>query len=95
MSEAEEVCDRVGFLAGGRILVTGEPAELKRRFGKPQLEVTARSSSGLAVRSFPMEGIGQNAEFLGLLQSGQVASLHTLEASLDDIFIAATARSAE
>lgn len=90
MSEAAEVCDRVGFLAQGRILVTGAPGELKRRFGKPVLEATAGSPAGPVTRAFPMEGIGSNAEFATLLQSGTVTSLHTLEASLDDIFIAAT-----
>lgn len=94
MSEAEEVCDRVGFLAQGRILVTGAPGELKRRFGKPVLEVTSTSDGGVTTRAFPMEGIGANAEFMALLQGGGVTSLHTLEASLDDIFIAATASAA-
>lgn len=91
MSEAEEVCDRVGFLAHGRILVSGAPGELKRRFGRPLVEVTTSAPGGVTVRSFPMDGIGHNAAFLELLRSGEVAGLHTLEASLDDIFIAATA----
>jgi fluoroquinolone transport system ATP-binding protein len=81
----------VGFLAHGRILVTGAPAELKRRFGRPLVEVTTSTPGGAAIRSFPIEGIGHNAEFLDLLRTGEVARLHTLEASLDDIFIAATA----
>ena len=37
-----------------------------------------------------MEGIGANAQFLKLLTAGQVVSMHTQEASLDDIFISAT-----
>ena len=91
MREAEEVCDRVGFLAHGRILVTGAPGELKRRFGRPLVEVTTSAPGGATIRSFPMDGLGHNVEFLDLLRSGEVAGLHTLEASLDDIFIAATA----
>lgn len=89
MSEAEEVCDRVGFLAHGHIPVTGSPAELKRRFGQRVLEVSTVSPA--ATHSFPMDGIGQNAEFLALLATGGIAAMHTLEASLDDIFIRATA----
>jgi fluoroquinolone transport system ATP-binding protein len=87
MAEAEEICDRVGFLSRGRIPVTGTPAHLKRRFGKRVLEVGVATSPGIEKRSYPMEGIGGNAEFLALLKSGQIASMHTLEASLDDIFI--------
>ena len=89
MSEAEEVCDRVGFLAHGRIPITGTPAELKRRFGQRVLEV-ATAAGGSTRRTFPMDGIGRNAEFLALLATDSVVSLHTLEASLDDIFIKAT-----
>ena len=90
MAEAEEICDRVGFLAGGHIPVTGSPPELMRRFGRRELEVTLAMPAGVEKRSFAMEGIGANAEFLGLLTAGQVVSMHTQEASLDDIFIRAT-----
>ncbi|WP_084645983.1 ABC transporter ATP-binding protein [Devosia insulae] len=90
MAEAEEICDRVGFLAGGCIPVTGSPTELMRQFGRSELEVTTAMTAGLEKRSFAMEGIGDNAEFLGLLTAGQVVSMHTQEASLDDIFIRAT-----
>lgn len=90
MAEAEEVCDRVGFLANGRIPVTGSPAELKRRFGQRVLAVTTCAADATATHSFPMDGIGRNPEFLALLANNEVASMHTLEASLDDIFITAT-----
>lgn len=88
MAEAEEVCDRVGFLAGGRIPVTGTPAALKRQYGERLLDVTVEGGQS---HRFPMDGIGGNTEFLALLASGRVAALHTLEASLDDVFIRATA----
>ena len=90
MAEAEEICDRVGFLAGGAIPVTGTPDELKRRFGQRVLEAAIEGPAGLDRLSFPMDGIGGNAEFLGLLTAGRVVSLHTLEASLDEVFIKAT-----
>lgn len=89
MAEAEEICDRVGFLAGGHIPVTGSPAELMRRFGRRELEVTVAMPAGVEKRSFPMEGIGANAEFLELLSAGGIVSMHTQEARLDDVFIRA------
>lgn len=90
MAEAAEVCDRVGFLVGGRIPVTGTPRDLMREFGKRELEATIAVDGGTEMRRFPMEGLGSNSAFLALLASGQVVSLHTQEATLDDIFIAAT-----
>jgi fluoroquinolone transport system ATP-binding protein len=90
MAEAEEICDRVGFLAQGHIPVTGTPEELKRAYGERLLEATVSGTGGLEKRRFPMDGIGSNPEFLALLTGDRVVSMHTLEASLDDVFIRAT-----
>ena len=90
MAEAEEICDRVGFLAWGHIPVTGTPQELKRAYGQRVLEATITAAAGLEKHIFPMDGIGANAEFLALLTGDRVVSMHTLEASLDDVFIKAT-----
>jgi fluoroquinolone transport system ATP-binding protein len=88
MAEAEEICDRVGFLSRGTIPVTGTPDERT-------LEATVTTPAGPVRRSFPMDGIGSNVDFLELLTAGQIASMHTLEASLDDVFIRATGDRAE
>lgn len=95
MAEAEEVCDRVGFLAGGTIPVTGTPDELKRRFGQRVLEASVAMPDGIERQTFPMDGIGRNAAFLDLLQAERIVSMHTLEASLDDVFIKATGAAKE
>ena len=90
MAEAQEICDRVGFLAGGTIPVTGTPEELMRRYGQRVLEVSYAAADGVAREAFPMDGIGANAAFLKRLAEGNVVAMHTLEASLDDVFIKAT-----
>jgi fluoroquinolone transport system ATP-binding protein len=88
MAEAAEICDRVGFLVEGRIALEGTPAELMRQFGKPRLKVTLSRNGQLEQREFPMEGLGADAGFRRLLESGDIVAMHTLEATLDDIFIA-------
>jgi fluoroquinolone transport system ATP-binding protein len=95
MVEAEEVCDRVGFLAHGTIALTGVPDDLKRRFGSRTLDAAVSVGAAVERRSYPMDGIGSNAEFLALLTAGRIVSMHTLEASLDDVFIRATSGSGE
>lgn len=90
MSEAAEVCDRVGFLVHGHIPVTGTPADLMRSYGEHVLDVTSRNGEALEKTTFPMEGIGGNAAFLKLIADRDVVSMHTQEASLDDVFIKAT-----
>ncbi|HEV7436285.1 MAG TPA: ABC transporter ATP-binding protein, partial [Pseudorhizobium sp.] len=72
MAEAEEVCDHVGFLAGGHIPVAGSPAELMRQFGRRELEVITATSAGNERRRFDMAGIGDNRDFLELLATGKV-----------------------
>lgn len=86
MTEAAEICDRVGFLVDGRIATTGVPADLMREFGKPVLKVQTEGGS----HEFPMAGLGSNADFRALLEGDQIISMHTQEAGLDDVFIRAT-----
>lgn len=90
MAEADEICDTVAFLSGGRIPVSGPPQDLKRQYGQRVLEVSVAGPKGIEKQSFPMEDIGANPDFRAVLEAGDIVSMHTLEASLDDIFIAAT-----
>jgi len=44
------------------------------------------------VKEFPLEGLDLNAEFLGLLRSGRVETIHTLETTLEEVFVQVTGR---
>ncbi|MCI5045674.1 MAG: ABC transporter ATP-binding protein [Aquisalinus sp.] len=87
MAEADEVCDRVGFLVKGRADIIDTPANLKQKHGQRVLEVTTTAPTDSERHTFPMEDLGANKTFLNLLQSGKINTMHTLEASLDDVFI--------
>ncbi len=88
MSEAAQICDCVGFLVDGAIALEGTPADLMVRFGKPELVATARRNGTLVTETFAMDGLATDSAFQALLQTGDIVSLHTREASLDDIFVA-------
>lgn len=90
MAEAEEVCDRIAFLAGGVIPAMGRPAELKQAFGKNMVEVCVAAERGIETLSYPLAQLGANDAFIKLLATGSVLSIHSKDASLDDIFIAVT-----
>ncbi len=90
MAEADEICDRVGFLTNGYIPVSGVPDELKHQYGRRVVEVRTGTSNTGKKYSFVMDNIGKNRQFLQLLDSGKVTSMHTMEASLDDVFIKVT-----
>ena len=43
-------------------------------------------------QEFDLKKLADNKDFLGLLRTGNVQTIHTAEATLDDIFIKATGR---
>ena len=94
MAEADEICDRVGFLSKGKIPIIGTPENLKRQFGKHEIQVKYKSPTaqqkGLQSITFPVCDIGANKRFLKTLADNDIVSIHTLEASLDEVFIQAT-----
>nr|WP_197447071.1 ABC transporter ATP-binding protein [Tautonia plasticadhaerens] len=92
MTLADELCDRVAFLVDGQIALIDAPGELKLRHGQRQVRVEYRLDGRAEHRDFPLDGLGDDAGFLGLLRSGGVRTIHTQEATLEDIFIRATGR---
>ena len=73
----------------------GEEAHLllTLRYGEPTVRVEYQANSHTARQEFPLQGLGENGAFLELLRGGQVQTIHTQEASLEDIFIRITGRS--
>lgn len=88
MAEANEICDRVGFLVNGRADVVDTPAALKRRYGQRVVEVVVDRNGEQETLSFPLDGIADNADFQLTLNNHKIISMHSQEASLDDVFIA-------
>ncbi len=56
MDEAE-LCNRVGFIMGGRLLVTGTPAELEALPGKAVIELKARPRKAMHAAAAQTPGI--------------------------------------
>ena len=93
MSVAEELCDRVAFIVDGKLVQTESPQTLKLNFGSPTVQVTYRNDKGTHSQEFPLQGLAENDDFLSLLRSGRVQTMHTQEATLENIFIQLTGRS--
>lgn len=90
MRLADELCDRVAFLVDGRIALIDSPRNLKLRYGTRRVTVEFQAGARRAQRVFDLQGIGENAAFLDLLRTRAIETLHTQEASLEDIFIQVT-----
>jgi len=93
MTVADKVCDRVAFIVDGMINLIDSPRELKIRNGKKIVRVEYRENGSTETREFEMKNIGENLEFINLIKSKNIETIHTQEASLEDIFIQATGRS--
>jgi len=93
MAVADELCDRVAFLVDGQIRLIDAPRELKLQYGRPTVRVETLERGRVLAEDFSLQGLGSNPGFLSLLQHKQVQTIHTQEASLEDIFIQVTGRS--
>ena len=88
MRAAEQLCDRVAFMMEGQIRLMDSPRNLKLLSGERKVRVEYELGDERKTEDFALEGIGSNARYLSLIRSHRIITMHTLEASLEDIFIA-------
>jgi len=92
MVTANELCDRVAFLVDGQIAALDSPRSLRLAYGRKVVRVEAVSDGTRIEREFAVGGLADNADFLGLLRAGTVETIHTLETSLEEVFVLVTGR---
>jgi fluoroquinolone transport system ATP-binding protein len=93
MYVADDLCDRVAFIVDGKIAIIDSPRNLKLRHGKRNVRVEYHKGEGpLQQADFPIDGLGDNADFTDLLRREQIETIHTQEATLEDIFVETTGR---
>lgn len=93
MQVAESLCDRVALIMEGEIKLIDSPRQLKLLYGRPRVRVEYRKNSHVDWKEFSLKGLGENTDFLDLLRNNPVETIHTMEATLEDIFIQVTGRS--
>lgn len=89
METADQLCDRVSFIVDGKIEVTDSPTNLKSKHGKEAVKVELENGE---ITEFPLQNLGGNSEFLHFIQQGNVKRIHTLEATLEEVFIKVTGK---
>ena len=90
MSDIDQLCDRVAFIVEGRIIEMDSPRNLKIKYGKRSMFLEYKEDGKTVGIEFPLDGIGKNKEFLDLLQTKEIETLHSGETTLEDIFIQVT-----
>ncbi|NJE00888.1 ABC transporter ATP-binding protein [Thermococcus sp. JdF3] len=92
MYVADELCDRVAFIVDGKIVLVGNPGELKVRMGKRLIKIEYVASGDVRTAEFPLENLGGNEEFLRILREHEIRRINTEEPTLEDIFLKVTGR---
>ena len=84
MEEADELCQRIAFLSEGRIVALDTPDNLKIAHGQKSLKATLDSGQSLTI-ALDDEGAGKQLETL--VSARQLRTLHSTEATLEEVFI--------
>jgi fluoroquinolone transport system ATP-binding protein len=89
MSDMDELCDRVAFIADGKLREVDSPRNLKIKYGKRSVKIEYRENSELITEEFSMEEI-KTPLFFDLLRDKDIETLHSGETTLEEIFIKVT-----
>ena len=84
MEEADQLCGRVAFLSEGRIVALDTPNNLKVAHGEKSLNVTLHNGESLTI-ALDDPDAGKRLE--KLISEGQVRTLHSAEATLEQVFL--------
>jgi ABC-2 type transport system ATP-binding protein len=84
MEEADELCDRVAFLAAGHIVALDTPRELKLRYGERTALVLLDSRQEELLR---LDDPADAARLERWMADGKVLTVHSQEGTLEDVFV--------
>ncbi len=92
MNVADELCDRVAFIVDGQLNLIDSPRRLKIDKGEKSVRLEYQENGKTVYKDFNLEKIGTDSEFINLIQKEKIETIHTKEATLEDIFIRVTGR---
>jgi len=93
MLEADKLSDRVAFMDQGKIVALDTPLNLKQKYGKRALKAIISTESGeLENREVILDTPETSKAVQELFAEEKVVTLHSEEATLEDIFIDITGR---
>ena len=93
MHEADLLSDRVAFLNNGQIVALDTPHNLKQKHGQRFLRAEVRGADGaLETKRIVLDADNTGDQLQKLFADEEVITVHSEEASLEDIFIQITGR---
>ncbi|APF26787.1 ABC transporter family protein [Clostridium sporogenes] len=89
MFEADKLCDRVAFLNDGEIVDIGDPQALKLKYTNDDIKVILKDESKEVMVKNNPEGA---FKIKAWMEKGQLIAIHSMEPSLEKIFLDLTGR---
>ena len=93
MTVADKLCDRVAFINDGTLVVVDTPRALKLQDHQRLVRIEYPADGGtLAREEFHLDDPASKRAFVDAIQTREIETIHTLEPSLEDVFLRVTGR---
>ena len=92
MQIADDLCDQVGFINEGSIVAMDSPRNLKLAYGERSVRVEYGENGRVLDQVFFLDKDDDHRLFTELVQKQKIQTIHTQEATLQQIFIQLTGR---
>lgn len=89
MEEADQLCQRVAIMNQGRIVALDTPQSLKLAHGERRLELTLANRARLTLC---LDDRSDGVKLGQLAATGQILTIHSAEATLEEVFVEITGR---
>lgn len=87
LEEADQLCQRIAFVNQGKIVANDTPRNLKLAHGQRTLIVTLADGSVLKEVTLSIDDTTDQERLAQLMAQGNVQSIHSQEATLEEVFI--------
>ncbi len=95
MHIADELCDRVAFIVDGEIKLIDSPKNLKLMYGDKLVEVEYIKENKSVKETLSTIGESDKNQLQDIIKQYEIQTMHTKEATLEEIFIKVTGRGLE
>lgn len=92
MFVADELCDKVAFINEGEIVAMDSPRNLKLKYGEKSVKVEYLEDDKLKSEILFLENQEDKSRLNTILNTKNIQTIHSREASLEEIFIKLTGR---
>lgn len=89
---ADELCHRVAFIVDGEIKLIDSPENLKLQYGDKLVEVEYIESGEVVKETFSIILPDDKKKLQNVIENHDIQTMHTKEATLEEIFIKVTGR---